>query len=233
MTWTLLLFSFLNIETHAGESSLYDFSWLDKDKEVYVLQNRKFRKDGTFYVGSTFGNQMNGAFIDSQSINVMAGFFFMEEWGIELSYESANGSTNNTYEGVNEQSAVPFYRKVDTATTAYLLWSPFYSKINTFNKIFYFDWILGAGFSSLTTSDNRNQFIAISDRSLTEETNTAYSLMSGARFYINQSWSLRMDVRSYHLNADMVGEDVSSSEDTTEKRWSHFYTFNLGLNYAF
>ena len=30
----------------ANEKSVYEFSWLDKDKEIYVLQNRKFRKVG-------------------------------------------------------------------------------------------------------------------------------------------------------------------------------------------
>ncbi len=34
----------------AGEKDLYDFQWLDPDKSVYVLQNKIYPKNKTFYV---------------------------------------------------------------------------------------------------------------------------------------------------------------------------------------
>ena len=45
----------------ANEKSLYNFSWLDNDKEIYVLQNRKFRKDGNVYIGATAAYNLNQA----------------------------------------------------------------------------------------------------------------------------------------------------------------------------
>lgn len=224
----ILLFLALTTITYASESNVYDFSWLDPDKEVYVLQNRKFRKSGKLYVGGTYGNTISGAFIDSSDFNFHAGYFFHEDWGLEVSYSKASGKTNKTHDGVNEQAgAVAFYRKIDSSQSAMLMWSPFYSKINTFNKIFYYDWLFGAGFASITTLDNREEFNN-DDSTLTSESNTTFSWMTGFRFYITDSWSFRMDVRAIHLNAEMVIDD-----DDSEKQWSHYYNFNLGMNFTF
>lgn len=107
---TLLLSSSLM----ASEKSLYEFSWLDKDKEIYVLQNRKFRKDGKVYIGGTMAKTLSGAFIDSYGGTFRGGFFFREDWGIELIYGKNSGQENDTAKGVQEQGSNPFYRKVDS-----------------------------------------------------------------------------------------------------------------------
>jgi outer membrane beta-barrel protein len=213
----------------AAEDSMYDFSWLDQDKEVYVLQNRKFRKKGNLYIGGTGGKSLAGAFIDSTEVNLLGGYFFSEDWGIELSYTKANGETNTTHDAVKLGAAVAYFRKIDTATSAMLLWSPFYSKINTFNKIFYYDWMFGAGVSSMATEDNRNEFITGPNKDvLTKETISGFTWMTAIRVYISPSWSTRLDFRASHLNADYALQGKSS-----EKRWAHYYNFNAGLNYTF
>lgn len=213
----------------AAEDSMYDFSWLDKDKEVYVLQNRKFRKSGKLYLGGTVGRSVSGAYIDSSEANLVAGFFFGEDWGLELSYTKADGTQNKTSDAVREQAAKPFFRKVDMASSAMLLWSPFYSKINTFNKIFYYDWMFGLGVANVDTIDNRNEFSGGQDASVeTKESLTGATWMTAVRFYISSAWSTRIDFRATHINADFT---ITDSE--TEKRWSHYYNLNIGLNYTF
>ncbi len=217
----------------AAEDSMYNFSWLDQDKEVYVLQNRKFRKKGSVYIGGTYGRALSGAFIDSSEINVMAGFFFNENWGIELSYTDAEGTENKTSDSVKSQGAKPFYRKVDKATSAMLMWSPFYSKINTFNKIFYYDWMFGLGMANVDTIDNRNIFLGGSSANVeTKESLSGVTWMTALRFYISPSWSARLDFRALHINSDFVVGDESDQTES-EKRWSHYYNFNVGLNYTF
>jgi hypothetical protein len=120
----------------ANESSIYKFEWLDDDKEIYVLQNRKFRKKNSFYIGATGNLTTSGAFVDSMGGSVIGGFFFSEDWGIEAIYNSANGTTNSTYDLANENGLIPYYRKVNSYMGAMLMWSPFYNKINTFDQIF-------------------------------------------------------------------------------------------------
>jgi outer membrane beta-barrel protein len=214
----------------AAEDSMYDFSWLDQDKEVYVLQNRKFRKKGNLYVGATGGKSVAGAFIDSNEFNLLGGYFFSEDWGLELSYTKASGETNKTHDAVNLSGTVAFFRRIDTAASAMLMWSPFYSKINTFNKIFYYDWMFGAGVSSVSTEDNRNEFLTGPDKNtLTEETISGLSWMTAVRVYITPSWSTRIDFKATHLNADVA---LTGATDT-EKQWSNYYNINVGLNYSF
>ena len=219
----------------ASESSVYDFSWLDSDKEVYVLQNRKFRKVSRFYFGGQIGTQINGAFVDSFQYQLHAGYFFTENWGVEFGYLGADGSTNDTHDAVNEQgSAVAFYRKIESEMRALLVWSPFYAKINTFNKIFYYDWVFGLGVSSVTTQDNRNEFdIASTDSgTLTEETNTGLAWMTAFRFYITEHWSSEIRFSATHLNVDMVSEDAGGA-DSSDTRLVNYYNINFGVNYTF
>ena len=225
----IVLFFFFSI-SFAAEDSIYDFSWLDRDKEVYILQNRKFRKSGSFYVGGTVGRSISGAFIDSNEVNAVLGFFFKENWGFEVSYTKAEGSENKTSSAVEEQGATPFYRKIDTASSFMILWSPFYSKINTFNKIFYYDWMFGLGSANVNTLDNRNAFPGGSQSDvLTKESINGVTWMTALRFYITKNWSTRIDLRAVHLNADNA---VKSSTDT-EKRWNNYYNLNVGLNFTF
>lgn len=215
----------------AAESSLYNFSWLDKDKEIYVLQNRKFRKDGQVYIGGNLGKTISGAFINAYGASLRGGYFFREDWGIELVYGKGTGGENTTAKGVREQGTVPFYRKVDTFTGGMLMWSPFYSKINTFNKIFYYDWLFGVGAASINTKDNRRRFDDQSDSSLTSESTMGLLWTTGMRFYISQSWSVRLDFTGLNWRAKRFSKRGSTKVDK-EDYFSN-YDFAVGLNYAF
>ena len=67
--WVMALVGMLlSTSLMASESSLYDFSWLDKDKEVYVLQNRQFHKKGTMNLALGGGMTVSGAFVDAYAL---------------------------------------------------------------------------------------------------------------------------------------------------------------------
>jgi hypothetical protein len=87
MLWALGFCFLITTSVMASEKSVYDFSWLDKDKEIYVLQNRRYRKAGTVYLGLTGKKTISGAFIDSYGGTARGGFFFSEDWGIEGVFE--------------------------------------------------------------------------------------------------------------------------------------------------
>lgn len=216
----------------AGEKSVYEFNWLDKDKEIYVLQNRRFRKSGSFYVGATGVKTLSGAFIDSYGGSARAGFFFREDWGVEFAHGKNSGSENDTAKGVLDQTSVPYYRKIDSYTGAMLMWSPFYSKINTFNRIFYFDWMLGLGAASIKTLDNSRRFANTSDTSMTSENLMGVLWNTGLRFYINESWSVRVDITGLNYQAKKSRRVNAGNELKTNKVFSN-YDLGLGLNYAF
>lgn len=224
-----LMMSFL---VYADEKSLYNFSWLDKDKEIYVLQNRKFRKDGSFYVGGTLAYNLSQDFLDAYGGTLRAGYFFREDWGIEAVYGKNTSTESDTAKGVKEQGAFPFYREIDTYMGAMVMWSPFYSKINTFNRVFYFDWMFGLGVASINTKDNRNLFKATGDSSLTSESVMGALWNTGFRFYINENWSLRLDITGLTYSADKSKGDEAGNSSKATKLFTD-YDLGLGLNYAF
>jgi outer membrane beta-barrel protein len=232
----LLSFLFISTLTWANEKSLYNFSWLDQDKEIYVLQNRKFRKAQSLYLGGTIGYNLSQAFVDAYGGTARAGYFFKEDWGIEFIYGKNNNSENDTARGVKSQGTVPFYRSIDSFMGAMLMWSPFYSKINTFNQIFYFDWMFGVGVGNISTKDNRNKFdtTALNTDELTTETQTGAIWNTGFRFYLNPSWSLRLDITGQTYNGQKTTRSGGAGSPTSKStKLYNSYDIGLGMNYAF
>lgn len=219
----------------ADEKSLYNFSWLDNDKEIYVLQNRKFRKDGSFYVGATGAYNLSQDFLDAYGGTLRAGFFFTEDWGIEGVFGKNTSAESDTAKGVREQGAFPFYRKIDSYMGAMFMWSPFYAKINTFNKVFYFDWMFGLGVANISTEDNRNRFdsaVPLAEQSnLTKENSLGALWNTGFRFYLTTNWSLRLDITGLTYKAEKT-KKVENVKSTASILFTN-YDLGLGLNYAF
>ena len=217
----------------ASEKSVYEFSWLDKDKEIYVLQNRRFRKVGTVYLGASGVKTISGAFIDSYGGTVRGGYFFSEDWGIEGVFGKNSGSKNDTAKGVEDQAASKaFYRKVDSYVGAMAMWSPFYSKINTFNKVFYYDWMFGLGIASVKILDNRNELSVPPSTTLTSSNAIGAMWNTGLRVYISDSWSLRIDVTGVHAKPKEGNLKSAGNSVTTSSLFSN-YDLGIGLNYAF
>lgn len=220
---------FFTPKIQASEKDVYEFSWLDPDKEVYVLQNRKFRKAGHLQFNLGGGITTSGAFVDATSLQGRAGYFFTEDLGIEGVFAKNSGKENSTALGVRNPGGAgskPFRRIVENYTGAMLLWSPFYSKINTFNKIVYMDWIFGLGYAQLKENNNQRELLASgSDTVKTSETHSGIMWDLGLKFYLDESFSIRTDVTAVHYNAKNVtttGSSYYSNFDTT-----------ISLGYAF
>jgi outer membrane beta-barrel protein len=229
----VLCFSFfLSGLVIGGEQSLYDFSWLDKDKEIYVLQNRRYRKAGNAYVSAIGVKTISGAFIDAYGGSARAGYFFSEDWGFEAFYGKSRGTENDTANGVEDQQAEAFYRKIDSYMGAMAMWSPFYSKINTFNQVFYFDWMFGLGISSVKYLDNRGEFQTPENSSLTSSNGLGLIWNTGLRVYISDHWSLRIDFTGIHVKPDDRDLEENGNSITTSKVFIN-YDLGIGLNYTF
>lgn len=220
--------------TYAGESNVYGFTWLDPDKEVYVLQNRKYRKDGRFHASLGGGITTNGAFVDGQAYQVRAGFFFMEDWGFEALYSLNKGSENSVYDSVvnngGAAGSTPFRRVIDNYFGGMVMWSPFYAKVNTFNKVVYVDWMLGLGYAKMQEHNNRQAIqrpVVINPQ---EQTENHGCLMwgTGLKFYINEMFNVRLDLNVLHYEAQKA-LSTSTTNDTTY--YSHYdLALSFGIN---
>ncbi len=215
----------------ASEKDIYEFSWLDPDKEVFVLQNRKFRKASRLHVNLGAGITTSGAFVDSTAIQGRAGYFVTEDYGLEVIYSKNSGKENDTAKGVRTSNAggsgtIPFRRIVQSYTGAMFLWSPFYSKINTFNSIVYMDWIFGVGYASLVEKNNKAVFADASQEGVeTEETHSGLMWEAGMKFYLNENFSIRTDLTAIHYSADNISSEGSSYKSNFDATVSLGYSF--------
>ena len=228
-TLFLLLSLIVSSKVFANEKDIYEFSWLDPDKEVYVLQNRKFRKSDRLYVNVGWGMTTSGAFVDASAIQGRIGYFFSEDFGLEGLYSKNSGKENTTAAGIRTNSgsgsSTPFRRIVDSYSGAMVLWSPFYSKINTFNKIVYMDWIFGVGYGQLKEKNNKlNVTTGGIDKTETSESHNGIMWEAGLKFYLDTSFSIRTDLTALHYKAISVAG--------TNQYYSNFDA-TISLGYSF
>lgn len=140
---------------NAAEEDLYDFLWLDQDKQVYVLQNKVFKKKGRFFVNAGYIMGLTNEFQDTSGWQASVGYNFSEQLGLELMYNEYSNTDNAAVTNLRDiNDTVPFQRKLASSYGLLLKWSPFYGKINTFNSIIYFDWSFGAGAGQLKSNSN-------------------------------------------------------------------------------
>lgn len=226
----LLLSLCVTSKIFASEKDIYEFSWLDPDKEVYVLQNRKFRKAGHLHVNVGGGITTSGAFVDSTAIQGRLGYFLNEDFGFEGLYSKNSGKENTTAEGVRSSGggtgSTPFRRIVDNYWGIMALWSPFYSKINTFNSIVYMDWIFGLGYSQLKEKNNKLELQSSFYKGVdTVESHSGVIWEVGMKFYLNQNFNIRTDLTSVLYSAANVKTAGSSLKTNYDATVSLGYSF--------
>ncbi|MBP5296245.1 MAG: outer membrane beta-barrel domain-containing protein [Bacteriovoracaceae bacterium] len=223
----------LSTATMASESSLYDFSWLDKDKEVYVLQNRKFHKKGTMNLALGFGMTVSGPFVDATAIQGRVGFYPLEDWGAELIFSYNSGKENENAKGVRAQSdgggSAPFRRITQGYLGGMIQWSPFYAKVNTFNKIIYVDWYIGLGFAKLDEKNNRLELKTSGDpevdKTEVKESHNGILWGTGLRVFLSNRWHARLDLAGIHYSATKAAAIVQNSSSKT-----YYNNYDLALS---
>lgn len=216
-----LLFVLLMFTTKifAEEGSTYSFGWLDKDKEVYVLQNREYRKVHNLNLNVAYGMSLSEAFVDETILQGRIGYYFWESLGLEILYSKNDGKTNSTYTGLTGgygggPGSTPYIQIIDSYTALILNWSPFYSKINLFNAIVYLDWTFGLGGVSIKENTNAEQIAyALPSQELISETDTGLIFQTSWIFYLSRAFSIRADLMGlfYSANAPSSGDVVKQS----------------------
>lgn len=188
----------------AKEGDLYDFLWLDPDKKVYVLQNKLYKKNHTFYGDLGFIKNINSKYQDTIGFSAAGGYYFMETWAVEVFYKKYSNDDNDTYKNVvNVNGSEPFVRRVNDAYGANIIWSPFYGKINTFNKIFYFDWSFGAGIASIQTESNRES-VADAGKAgqYKDDDYVGLNLKTGLKFHATKNFHIGIELSNLSYKAE-------------------------------
>jgi outer membrane beta-barrel protein len=201
-----------------NEDDEYNFNWLDPEKKIYVLQNRKYTKQGHMFLSALFGTGFSNPYRSTLNVEPRFAYYITESIGIEFFYTYSSNSPNTTNRALeNATVTLPVIREIRSQMGVLLNWAPWYSKINVFNKILYFDWFLSAGVGSMNT------FVTSSPASANNyqpQTMTGIFVGTGHQFYISQTFTARLDFSGSFYQ----GQTFGTAGDST---W--FSNFNLGL----
>lgn len=229
----LLLFSFtLSAPAlKADEKDLYDFLWLDPDKKVYVLQNKIHKKAQTFFFNIGGGLGLSSDFQNTKLVHTNFGYSISEEWAVEVLYSKYNNSDNDALNNLKRiNGSVPFIRSVEKNYGALVKWSPFYGKINTFNKIFYFDWSFNLGLGKIETKSNAKS-VAIPSQANTfsQEKYTSVIAKTGLSFHLNKNIHVGLDLIMNNYKAP--GPTVNGVTSKTKVRNNMDTVLTFGVSF--
>lgn len=200
---TLLLTTAL---VKASEQDLYHFDWLDPDKSVFVLQNKVYDKKNSYFANFGYLSEFDSAYQSVSGLAIRGGYYFTEEFGLELLYNKYSAKNNDNYKNIQAiNGSVPFVQSPDQIYGALLRWSPFYGKINTFNRIHYFDWSFSVGPSIIEVKNNRETVVNPAVPStMKSESYTGAIIKSDMKFYINKRWSVGLEYQHTMYQAPQV-----------------------------
>lgn len=231
----LSLLIFIPTLVMASESDLYDFLWLDPDKSVYVLQNKIYPKDKSFYVDIGYVSNLTSNFQDTQGAQLKAGYYLNEEWAVEFDYMQYTNTDNTAFDSLQViTSTEPFIRRPLQNATVFLIWSPFYGKINTFNKIYYFDWSFGVG-TGQYTMESSLKFNTVGNGSggpgngpnqYETENFTPLQLKSNVKFHINKHIHLGVEFLNTNYQAA-----TPKSPNTDKWQQNNDLIFSIGVSF--
>jgi len=237
MKWTnkLILaiaisFSVFGKNAVASDQNLYDFLWLDPDKSVYVLQNKFFEKKKMFFGSVGFNLGVGNEFQSVKGLNGAFGYYFNELFSVQLFYNHYSNKDNQTLENVQRVNGVtPFIRRFDAEYGAILSYYPFYGKINTFNKIIYFDWYFGLGVSQLKGESNA---ITAQDENIDrydKESFVGAVVKTGVKVYATKKIQLGFDYTKTYYNGNGPERSDGSSEKSLSTKDD--LVFSVGFSF--
>jgi outer membrane beta-barrel protein len=178
----------------AGEKDdEYSFNWLDPDKKIYVLQNRKYTKANRLLLSAATGHGFSNPYRATVNVDPRVAYYFSEAIGVEAFYTMTFNTANNTYDALilSGSPVLPIIREIKSQYGVLGHWSPWYGKLNMFNKILYFDWYLSGG-AGTVHSTAIQPVTGSSDVSVTQD---FFSFFAGAghQYHLSQSLSVRVD----------------------------------------
>lgn len=209
-----------------GDDDEYNFSWLDPDKKVYVLQNRKYRKKNRFAVFLSAGADLSNPFRTEYEIVPRADYWFSEQFGVEAFYGALTNSDSSTLTALKNvsTSALPFVRENRSFFGGALTWTPWYAKLNFFNKILYFDWFLLGGVGQTVTAVNQTTKVGLAPNFAIQNLFTEY-FGTGHEYYVTHNFIVRLDFFGMMYSA--TGADGSTTQN--QINWE----FTAGVGWAF
>lgn len=223
----LLLFSILNSFPKANADTDYSFEWLDPDKKIYVVQNRRYRKESKPLFSLLGGLGLSSPYRNSFSLEPRLAYYFSERFGVEAFYSKVSNSSNKTFKALEtaSPSALPIVREIRSQMGLNLQWVPWYAKLNLFDTILYLDWYLSLGVGRLSTELDTNTVLGNSSQFVAENLTSVF-IGTGHHYYLSDHWIARVDLLGAMYSAPIFG-------NSGESVWYSNFHLNVGMGFRF
>lgn len=215
----------------------YDFSWLDPEKKIYVVQNRKYLKQNRLEIALSGGIGGGDAYRSSYTIMPRAIFYPSETFGISIFGNFNKNSENHNVSDLREADSKvkPAVRDIQNRIGASIMWLPFYGKVNIFNQILYIDWHFEAGVGQVKTEIDLNK--EYDKAPILEETSYfAFHWGTGQKFFISRNWAARLDFQAVYYKAPngvySGTTPITTAAGTPEVNNENYYV-TIGASYTF
>ncbi len=182
---------------------------LDEGGALYAVQNRKYTASHEFSVGG--GSLPLDAFYKGYTVSGAYTLHFSDLWAWEMVHGaySFNVNTDLREELQSNWNAEPTrFPKIQWFGDSNLVLKPLYGKLAWFNdSLIYGEMFFTVG-PALASYENAG-------------THVGANLGLGFRFYLSESWSLRLDARDYYFVA---------VDDTSTRSNELFFSAGISLN---
>lgn len=216
---------------------LEDKYWSAKDEDYGVIQNRTYSKAEKFYGSLVAGTLINDPFAQAKPIGAMLGYYFTEDFGVELSYLNHDAARNETVEKLNSIANIkinPNYNLVKNSVTASVTFTPFYAKMAFMNKsIMYFDMGFTAGLGMTNYDQVSNQTAGTATVSPDEfKSKSAPHAEFGfmQQLFVTKNVAFRLDLKNTFYSQKVVPYQSNSNTNTSEEtKSSNDTTLTFGI----
>lgn len=174
------------------ESQMNDFKWLDPEKKIVVLQNRKYTKANRVLISVSGGMGFSNPYRNEIHLEPRLSYYMTEMWGLEIFYLRNFNKKNHVFDALihTNVNVYPVIRELEMGYGALLQWAPWYSKINVFNTILYFDWYFSGGVGTLQSQLDQNPG---GTPNLTKQDLFSIFINTGHQYHISQNFAVRLD----------------------------------------
>ncbi len=204
----------------------YDFSWLDPDKKIYVIQNRKYSKERRIELMLSLGLSLKGPYSDGSTLMGRGAYYFNDQWGASVVGMAQSNSKSDTLRELQSVStAFPGIRNVISFFGGSVIWVPSYGKMNLFNNILYIDWPIELGIASVSTETDLNTSVGRPAK-ITNTTHTGLYLSTGLKFFVSRQFAVRLDALGLYYSAP----EIFKGDISDETKVYDNYCLSLGLS---
>lgn len=208
----------------ASSDDEYNFNWLDPEKKIYVLQNRRYLKAHRALLSLMIGPGLSNPYRNTFNVDPRVAYYFNEQWGIEGFYTVSFNTPNEAVQALADATptTLSVAHEVRGEGGALVHWVPWYAKLNFFNKILYFDWYLEGGGGEVNWSAFGTGTSTAAAQVIGSLGRPAAFAGTGMQFHLNENLAVRLDFMGAYFTAPIEGV-------TGDTSWFSNYNFGIGL----